>query len=49
MVIYVIATLLRPMRGRGGWSGPKNYATGNNLYKAETDPENFARGGLKVI
>ena len=29
----------------GGWSGPRNYAIGNNLYKAETDPENFARGG----
>ena len=31
----------------GGWSGPRNYATGNNLYKAETDPENFARGGAR--
>ena len=29
----------------GGWSGPRNYATGINLYKAETDPENFTRGG----
>ena len=45
MVTYVIATLLRPYEREGGWSGPRNYATGNNLYKAETDPENFARGG----
>ena len=38
----------------GGYSPPPppppawlRYCTGNNLYKAETDPENFARGGAR--
>ena len=49
MVAYVIATLLRPMRGRGAGLAPEIPPPNSNLYKAETDPENFARGGPEVI